>query len=88
MDPAERTKWPLIVDRHLLWPMNGKPMVGCSYRKVSSVERVDDEGFVADVDDAADSAARSESRYGARIIFDRPVVVTMLDFLARGHDRE
>jgi len=42
---------------------------------------VDDERLVADVDDAADSAARPECRHGSRVVLDRPVVVAVLDFL-------
>lgn len=42
---------------------------------------MDDERFVADVDDPADSAASAERRNSSGVVLDRPVVVAVLDFL-------
>lgn len=42
---------------------------------------MDDECFVADVDDATNSATCPEGSHSSRIIFDRSVVVTVFDFL-------
>lgn len=52
-----------------------------TYRQIAAVERMDDERFVANVDDAADAVARVEGRTGARIVLDGAVVVAVLDVL-------
>ena len=52
-----------------------------SYRKVATVEGVNDERFVANVDNSADSAARTERGNGSGIILDRSVIVAVFDFL-------
>lgn len=44
---------------------------------------MNDERFVAHMDDAADAVARVEGRTGARIVFDGAVIVAMLDVLRR-----
>lgn len=52
-----------------------------TYGEVAAVERMDDERFVADVDDSADSAARAEGSHRAGIILHRSVIVAVLDLL-------
>ncbi|EFA09758.1 hypothetical protein TcasGA2_TC011897 [Tribolium castaneum] len=52
-------------------------------REVSSVERVDDERLVAQVDDAADAVARVEGGRGSGVVLDGPVVVAMFDILSK-----
>ena len=58
-----------------------------AYRQVPSVEWVDDEGFVAQVDDAGDPVASLECGHGARDelaateVFDGAMVVTVLNIL-------
>ena len=52
-----------------------------THRQVTTVERVDDKGLVADVDDAADAIARMEGGRGAWVVFDSAVIVTVLNLL-------
>lgn len=50
-------------------------------REVTSVERMNNKRLVSDVNDPADSAAGPESGHRPRVIFDRSVVVAVLNFL-------
>lgn len=53
-----------------------------TYRQIATIERMDDKGFVADVDNTADSAACAEGGHRSRIVFDRSVIVAMFNFLS------
>lgn len=52
-----------------------------THREVPTVERVDDEGLVTDVDHATNAVTRVEGCRGSWVVLDRPVVVTVLDLL-------
>jgi hypothetical protein len=54
-----------------------------TYRQVASVEGVNDERFVADVDDTGDSVAGVEGGRSSGIVLHRAVVVAVLDLLNR-----
>lgn len=50
-------------------------------RKVSTIKRVYNKRFVANVYDSADTVAGMESSCGTRIVLHSPVVVAVLDIL-------
>lgn len=52
-----------------------------TYRKITAVEGMYDEGLVANVYDTADAIAGVEGCTGARIVFDCAVIVAVLDVL-------
>lgn len=50
-------------------------------RKVPTVKWMDNECFIAYVDDSANAVARMKSSSGPRIVLYGSVVITMFDFL-------
>lgn len=52
-----------------------------TYRQITPIEGMYDEGLVANVYDSADAVAGVEGCTGARIILDCAVIVAMLDVL-------
>lgn len=52
-------------------------------RKISTVERVNDERLVAHMDDTADAVAGVEGRRRPWIVLDSPVIVAVFDVLEK-----
>lgn len=58
-----------------------KTSVTSTYRKITAVKGMYDEGLVANVYDTADAIASVEGCTGARIVFDCAMIVAVLDIL-------
>ena len=69
----------------ILWPN----MIQKTHREISSIERMDDEGFISQVDNSWDTVARlqgshwSRDELTSRKVLDGPMIITMFDVLSK-----